>query len=133
MKKKELILEKKEYNIFSVKNDPISDRLVEIFEFHSVDFAFFDFRDFPPTDEQMKAWAEFESDDYPINYRNTLFKKNERWFKKAEEGKKYDWLREHYHVLNRPVVEDRDGKVLTIGGRPERILRNITGIDVSEP
>ncbi len=39
-----------------------------------------------------------------------------------------EWLRKHYHVLERPIIEDENFEVLIIGARPERILKELCNI-----
>jgi arsenate reductase-like glutaredoxin family protein len=111
------------FNIYGIKNDPIAFRLIETLDFNQLDYIFFDLRDFPPTDEQIAKWAEYLEEEYPINTKSTLFKKNEKRFLKLSLIERLDWLRLHYHVIERPIVEDKEGQVITIGGRPETIVK----------
>ncbi len=121
-----------EFNIFGIKNDPVAIALIELLDHHNIDYKFFDYRDFPPSDEQLKRFADFDESDYPINLRSNLYKKNEKKFIQLTESARYNWLREHYHVLHRPIVENREEVVLAVGGRAERILKEMTGIDVRD-
>lgn len=124
-KDKEIIIERKTFNIYGIKNDPTSHNLIELLDHHELDYIFFDMRDFPPTDDQLRRWADFEGEEYPINGRNTIFKKKERFFLQLDEAARRDWLREHYHVISRPIVELKDEEVISIGGRPERVFKTI--------
>ena len=69
-----------EFNIFGIKNDPQATTLIELFDYHAIEYKFFDFRDFPPTDEQLQRFADFLDEEYPLNQRSNLYKKNEKKF-----------------------------------------------------
>jgi arsenate reductase-like glutaredoxin family protein len=114
------------YNIFGISIDPQDNQLFDFFKHYNLDCVFFDYRDYPPSDEQLKKWAEYLDEEFPINFRNTLYKKSEKRFNSLTLAQKYDWLREHYHVLERPIIENFDGEVLSIGGRPERVFEKVT-------
>ena len=73
------------YNIYGIRNCEQNEKLLDILEDAEVDFEFFDFRDFPPSEEQLRQWGEFESDNFPINYRSSLFKKNKKKFDKMSD------------------------------------------------
>ena len=118
------------FKMFGVAFDPICDRLRELFKTFEVPFHFSDMRLVPPSDEHLKRWAEFLGDEYPINLRSTLFKKSEKRFYQLEHRLRLEWLREHYHVIQRPIIETANGEVFMIGGRPETILKALTGIDI---
>lgn len=109
------------YKIYGIRNCDQNIKLLDILEEAEVEFEFFDFRDYPPSAEQLQLWGEFEGDDFPINYRSSLFKKNKKKFDKLSDADKVAWLQEHYHCLTRPIIEDGQGDILSIGGRPERL------------
>jgi len=113
------------YYIYGVRNCEQNDKLIEILDEVEIEYEFFDFRDFPPTAEQLKDWGEFEEEDFPINFRSNLFKKNKKKFDKMDEEKKILWLQEHYHCLNRPIITTEQGEILSVGGRPERIAKTV--------
>ena len=113
------------YNIYGIRNCEQNEKLLDILEEAEVEFEFFDFRDFPPTEEQLREWGEFESDDFPINYRSSLFKKNKKKFDKMNDGDKVVWLQQHYHCLIRPIITNDQGDILSIGGRPERLAKTV--------
>ncbi len=113
------------YNIYGVKNDDQIGKLLEILDECEVEYNFFDFREFQAEDFQIKNWAEFEGVEYPINLRSTFFKKNKKHFVKLSENDKYSWLRKNYICLLRPVIESKDGVILSIGGRPEKLAKKI--------
>jgi arsenate reductase (glutaredoxin) len=117
-----------QYKIFGVKNDELITKLLEILEYSEIDFEFVDFRDCPPTDEQLLKWGEFEGIEFPINPRNSLFKRNKKKFSVLTNTKKADWIRENYHVILRPIIENESEEILSIGGRPERISKSIFGL-----
>jgi arsenate reductase-like glutaredoxin family protein len=115
-------------HIYSVKNDPDTAKLLEVLESFEVPLTFYDHRDHPPEDGKLKAWAEEMGQDYPVRGRSTLWKKSERMFLRLEEADRYEWLRKHYHVLERPIIEDENGAILAMGGRPERLLKDLCNI-----
>lgn len=115
-------------NIYSIKNDPETDKLLQILEEHEVPMTFFDHRDHPPEDEQILKWAEFMGQDYPFDGRSTLWKKSERMFMRLEQEDRLIWIRKHYHIIKRPIIEDENGEILAIGGRPERLLKELCNI-----
>ena len=121
-------IERGEFNVYSIRNDSSAIRLIEILDEFGIDYKFFDYRDFPPSDEQLKKIADFDGSEYPVNPRNSLFKKSWKVFNKLTEEERFDWFREHYHVLHRPVIENREGEILSIDGRPERIARDLMDI-----
>lgn len=118
------------FKIFGVKNDELITKLIEILDFHEVEYEFLDFRDCPPSDEQLYKWGEFEGVELPTNPRNSLFKRNKKKFDLLENPKKADWIRQNYHVIIRPIIENDAGEVLSIGGRPERLAKTVFGISL---
>lgn len=120
-----------QYKIYAVKNDDGIQKLLDILTEFETSFEFFDFKEFPPTDEQLKKWAAFEGVEYPINERSTFVKKNRKNFQKLTELEKYEWLRKNNHIILRPVIEDENDDVLSIGGRPERLLKVVFGFEQS--
>jgi len=117
------------YKIYGVKNDEQIAKLLEILEDCEIEFDFFDYRDCPPTNEQIINWAEFEGDDFPINLRSTFFKKNKKHFVKLSHDDKCSWLRKNYICLLRPVIENEENEILSIGGRPEKLASKIFGLE----
>ena len=115
-------------HIYSIKNDPDTAKLLQVMEEHEVPLTFYDHRDHPPEDEQLKKWAEFMGQDFAVDGRSTLWKKSERMFLRLDEAGRMEWLRKHYHVLKRPILEDENHEILVIGGRPERILKDLCNI-----
>jgi arsenate reductase-like glutaredoxin family protein len=115
-------------NIFGIGNDPEMVKLLEVLNDFEVPHTFFDYRDHPPTDEQLKKWADYMNQDFPNNGRSTLFKKSERLFLKLTTMEQNDWLRKHYQVIERPIVEDENFEILIVGARPERILKELCNI-----
>jgi arsenate reductase-like glutaredoxin family protein len=115
-------------NIHSVGNDIEAVKLLQTLKDFEVPHAFYDYRDHPPTDEQLKKWAEYLNQDFPVNGRNTLWKKSERMFERLTLEQKFDWLRKHYQVLERPIIEDENHEILIMGARPERILKELCNI-----
>jgi arsenate reductase-like glutaredoxin family protein len=113
------------YKIFGVKNDDQISKLLEILDECEVQYDFIDFRDMPPSDEELIKWAEYENDDYPINARSSFFKKNKKFFNKLPENERFNWLRTNYICLSRPIIESEDGEILSIGGRPEKIATKV--------
>lgn len=116
--------------IFGVKNDELISKLLEILDFHEVEYEFLDFRDNPPSDELLYKWGDFEGVELPTNQRNSLFKRNKKKFNLLDNPKKTDWIRQNYHVIIRPIIENKNGEVLSIGGRPERVARTVFGISL---
>ncbi len=95
-----------QYKIYAVKNDDGIQKLLDILTEYETDFEFFDFKEFPPTDEQLKKWGAFEGTDYPINERSTAVKKSRKDFLKLSDLAKCEWLRKHHLVILRPIIED---------------------------
>lgn len=118
------------YRIYGSKYDVNCTRLVELLEAVEIAHTLVDLKDWPPTDEQILKWGEFEGEEYPVNGRSTPFKKIERVFKKMTKTEQLEWIRKNPHVISRPVVEDETGTVLAIGGRPERVAKNVFLINV---
>lgn len=115
-------------HVWGIRNEPEMEKLLSIFADFQVPHQFYDLRDFPPEDTQLKKWAEFLGQDYPNGGRSTLWKKSERMFLRLSEPERLNWIRKHYHVIERPVVEDETGAVLIIGARPERIAKELCNI-----
>lgn len=115
-------------HIYSIKNDPETEKLLEVLNAYEVPLTFYDHRDHPPEDEKLRKWAEEMDEDYPVDGRSTLWKKSERMFLRLELPERYEWLRKHYHVIKRPIIEDENGAILVMGGRPERILKDLCNI-----
>ena len=67
-----------DYYIYGVKNDDQITKLTDILDECEIEYEFRDFRDFPPTVEQLQRWGEFEGEDLPMNLRSNFFKKNKR-------------------------------------------------------
>ncbi|EQC50516.1 ArsC/Spx/MgsR family protein [Bacteriovorax sp. DB6_IX] len=114
------------YKIYGIRNCEQNEKLLEILDEAEVEYEFFDFRDYPPSEEQLEQWGEFEGEEYPINYRSSLFKKNKKKFDKLSDQQKVVWLQQHYHCLLRPVIiqESEDSQeILAVGGRPERLAQ----------
>ena len=114
--------------IYSIGNDPEAVKLRQTLEEFEVPHTFFDYRDHPPTDEQLVKWADYMNQDFPVNTRSTLWKKSERMFRKLTPPLQMEWLRKHYQVLERPIVEDENFEILLMGTRPERILKELCNI-----
>lgn len=117
------------YKIYGMKNDDQITKLLEVLDMCEISYDFFDFREFPPTNEQFLKWAEFEGEDLPINTRSTFFKKNQKEYSKLSEIQRFDWLRKNHLLIHRPIIEDEDGTVLSVGGRPERIAKVVFHIE----
>ncbi|MFZ4713227.1 MAG: hypothetical protein ACOYL6_05935 [Bacteriovoracaceae bacterium] len=117
------------FKIYGVKNDPEMEKLLEILDLNACPHEFYDFRDFPPTDEQLLKWGEFDGTEFPINERSTFVKKNRKQFAALEQKDKFEWLRKHHVILIRPIIENQEGEVLSTGGRPERLLKVIFELD----
>jgi arsenate reductase len=117
------------YLIYGMKNDDQITKLLDVLEQCEIEFDFFDYRETPPTNEQLIKWAEFEGEDLPINTRSTFFKKNTKEFNKLTEIQKFDWLRKNHLLIHRPIIEDEEGNVLSVGGRPERIAKTVFNIE----
>jgi arsenate reductase-like glutaredoxin family protein len=115
-------------NVYSVGNDIEAVKLRQVLEDFEVPHTFFDFRDHPPTDEQLTRWAEYLNQDFPVNTRSTLWKKSERMFMRLDPLEQMEWLRKHYQVLERPIIEDENFEILITGARPERILKELCNI-----
>ncbi len=115
-------------HVWGIRNEPEMEKLLQIFADFEVPHQFYDLRDFPPEDAQLLKWAEFLNQDYPNAGRSTLWKKSERMFLRLSEPERLNWIRKHYHVIERPVVEDETGAVLIIGARPERIAKELCNI-----
>lgn len=118
------------YSIYGIKIDTPIIKLMEILDKFEIPYEFFDFRDFPPEEEQLRKWGDFQQEEWPINGRSTLFKKKERIFLKLTKNEKVLWLQKHYHVLERPIIENDQGEVLSIGGRQERIAKVVFNLEL---
>lgn len=118
------------HRIYGSQYDPNCTRLCEILTMAEIPHTLVDLKEWPPTDEQILKWGEFAGEDYPINGRSTPFKKYERQFQRLERPAQLEWLRKNSHVLERPIVEDEEGQVLSIGGRPERVAKSVFLIDI---
>jgi arsenate reductase-like glutaredoxin family protein len=115
-------------HIWALKHEDQMDKLIQVFTDFEVPFTFHDYRDDQPEDDRLMRWAEYLQQDYPVNGRSTLWKKSERMFMRLEPAERMNWLRKHYHVLERPIVEDENFEVLLTGARPERILKELCNI-----
>lgn len=115
-------------HIWALKHEDQMDKLIQVFNDFEVPFTFHDYRDDQPEDDRLMRWAEYLQQDYPVNGRSTLWKKSERMFMRLEPAERMNWLRKHYHVLERPIVEDENFEVLMTGARPERILKELCNI-----
>jgi len=115
-------------HVWGLKHEDQMDKLLQVFADYDVPHTFHDYRDDQPTDEQFQKWAEYLNQDFPVNLRSTLWKKSERMFLRLTHSERMEWLRKHYHVLERPIVEDENFEVLMTGARPERILKELCNI-----
>jgi arsenate reductase-like glutaredoxin family protein len=115
-------------HIWALKHEDQMDKLIQVFSDFEVPYTFHDYRDDQPEDDRLMRWAEYLQQDYPVNGRSTLWKKSERMFMRLEPAERMNWLRKHYHVLERPIVEDENFEVLMTGARPERILKELCNI-----
>ena len=122
--------ELKGYTIYGSDYDPNCTRLVELLEAVEIEHTLVDLKKWPPTDEQIIKWGEFQGEEYAINGRSTPFKKIERVFKKWTKQEQMNWIRLNPHVLERPIIEDPEGVVLSMGGRPERVAKNVFLIEI---
>lgn len=118
------------HRIYGSAYDPNCTRLCEILTMAEIPHTLVDLKEWPPTDEQILRWGEFAGEDYPINRRSTPFKKFERQFLRLDKAGQLEWLRKNSHVLERPIVEDENAEVLSIGGRPERVAKQVFLIDI---
>lgn len=118
------------YRIYGSNYDDNCTRLVELLQAVEIPHTLVDLKKWPPTDEQLIRWGEFEGEDYAINGRSTPFKKIERVFKKMTKAEQMEWIRKNPHVLTRPIIEDENDVVLAIGGRPERVAKTVFMINV---
>lgn len=116
------------YKIYGVKNCEIIEKLIEILDDAEVDYIFHDFRDHTPTEEQIEEWAEFLGDEYPINYRSPFYKKNKKHFDRFNEAQKISWIQQNYRVIMRPIIYDEFDELSAIGGRPERLAKQVFGL-----
>lgn len=118
--------------IYGAKNDEvITMRLIEILDTYQVPYEFYDFKDFPPTDEQLLKWGEHEGLALPINERSTFYKNNKRIYTKLSDQEKRDWLRKNNHLIIRPIIENEEDEILMMGGRPERIVKVVWGLELT--
>ncbi len=115
-------------HVWGVKKENDMEKLLQVLNDFEVPHTFYDYRDNPPEDDRLNRWAQYLDQDYPINGRSTLWKKSERMFMRLELPERMEWLRKHYHVLERPIVEDENFEVLIMGARPERILKELCNI-----
>ena len=118
------------YRIYGSDYDVLCTRLGEILKMADIPHTIVDLQDWPPSDEQILKWGEFEGEEYPINGRSTPFKKFERQFKRLDKEAQLEWLRKNAHVFTRPIIEDENGVVLAIGGRPERLAKSVFMIEI---
>lgn len=118
------------YRIYGSDYDVNCTRLGEILTMADIPHTLVDMKEWPPTDEQILKWGEFEGEEYPINGRSTPFKKFERQFLRLDKAGQLDWIRKNVHVVTRPIVEDENGEVLAMGGRPERVAKSVFLIDI---
>jgi len=118
------------YRIYGSDYDVNCTRLGEILTMAEIPHTIVDLKEWPPTDEQITRWGEFEGEEYPINGRSTPFKKYERQFKKLTKLEQLEWIRKNVHVISRPIVEDENDTVLAIGGRPERVAKSVFLIEI---
>lgn len=118
------------YRIYGSDYDVNCTRLGEILTMAEIPHTIVDLKEWPPTDEQILRWGEFEGEEYPINGRSTPFKKYERQFKKLTKLEQLEWIRKNVHVISRPIVEDENETVLAIGGRPERVAKSVFLIEI---
>lgn len=117
------------FKIYGVKNDDQIQKLLDFLTLAEVPFEFLDFRDNPPTDEQLISWAEYENMDYILNTKSRSFKEGEKKFNSLKTDKeKFDWIRKNYHLIIRPIIENEAGEILSIGGRPERVAKVVFNI-----
>lgn len=121
-----------EYIIWGVGNDDQIGKLIDILNEFEIEVEFRDFRDHPPEFEDLQKWGEFEGEEFPINLRSTFFKKNKKNYDKLNTAKKAEWLARNYHVISRPIIEDTNGEVLSIGGRPERLLKTVFNLNLRD-
>lgn len=121
-----------DYIIWGVGNDDQLVKLKAILEEFEVDFEFRDFRDYPPSVDDLLKWGEHEGEEFPLNPRSTFVKKNRKNFDKLTTAKKAEWLARNYQAISRPIIEDGDGEVLSIGGRPERLLKTVFNLDLRD-
>jgi arsenate reductase-like glutaredoxin family protein len=115
-------------HVWGIKNEIEMEKLLQVFGDFEVPHTFYDYRDNPPENERLQKWADFLEQEFPVNGRSTLWKKSERMFMRLDSEARMEWLRKHYHVLERPIVEDENFEVLIIGARPERILKELCNI-----
>lgn len=119
------------FKIYGAKNDEvITLRLLEILDLYEVPYEFIDFKEFPPTDEQLIKWGEHEGMELPINERSTFFKNNKRHYVKMTDAEKRDWLRKNNHLIIRPIIENEEEEILMMGGRPERIVKVVWDLEL---
>lgn len=120
------------YKIYGSKNDEsITMRLISILNTYQVPYEFYDFKEFPPTDAQLLKWGEHEGTELPLNERSTFYKNNKRHYIKFTDEQKRDWLRKNNHLILRPIIENEEAEILMIGGRPERIVKVVWGLELS--
>lgn len=95
-------------------------KLFALFDEHEIEYQFVDLRKNPPTEEQITAWEEFAG-DMPINRRGTTYKSFKKKFDSATRPEQVKMMLQSVACFERPIIE-RDGEVIAVGGRPERLL-----------
>ena len=117
------------YHIYGVGNDEIIIKLRDILDQAQVEYEFFDFKDFPPTNEQLEKWAEHEGCEFAINEKSSLFKKNKKHWNKANYDQRLEFIQKNYRLIVKPIIEDEHGEIISIGGRPERLAKKVFGLE----
>lgn len=94
-----------------------------LFEKHDIEFTFVDLIKSPPSAEKVEEWIDFYG-ELPINTRGATYKKMRFKFDKMDDKTKLNTAIKTVALFERPIIE-YEGEVVCIGGRPERIFKEL--------
>lgn len=109
--------------LYGIKSCEKIRKFFNLFEKFGVEFTFVDLLKTPPSREKVSEWTEFYG-ELPINTRGASYKKIKKFFDKYDEKKKLDTALKNVALFERPILEHQ-GEVVCIGGRPERIFKEL--------
>jgi Spx/MgsR family transcriptional regulator len=99
--------------LFGIPNCDTVKKARTFLEKKKVAFEFVDFKKTPPTNEDIKRWAEAFG-GLPVNKSGLTYKKHKDHFEGLAETARVEFLCSNSSMIKRPILE-KNGKVLAFG------------------
>ncbi|WP_115712012.1 arsenate reductase family protein [Legionella sainthelensi] len=105
-------------SMFAIPNCDTVKKARLFLENNKIDYEFVDFKKFPPTKEQIKAWSDYFG-ELPINKKGMTYRKYKDHYEALNLPEKIDFIIKNSSLIKRPVLME-NGKTVAVGFNEEQ-------------